>query len=200
VKSSAARGAPVAMSDHAEATLRYIRSSMDAASGVETPGSAGISVGLVGVLAAVAAAGPWRPQWLTVWLTAAPVACAVGAAVMARQQHLHGRTLFGPSGRRFMLCLAPALLVGAILTAVDLRDGNLQVLAGTWLLLYGCAVVTASAITIQLVAWLGALFMALGVVALLLPVSTHNLLLGLGFGGLHLLFGTYLVAWKSRGR
>ena len=188
------------MSDHAEATLRYIRSSMDAALGVETPGSAGILVGLVGVLAAVAAAGPWRLQWLTVWLIAAPVACAVGAVVMARQQRLHGRTLFGPSGRRFMLCLAPALLVGAILTAVDLRDGNLQVVAGTWLLLYGCAVVTASATTIQLVAWLGALFMVLGVAALLMPVSSHNLLLGLGFGGLHVLFGAYLVGWKSRGR
>jgi hypothetical protein len=188
------------MGDHAEATLRYIRSSMDAASGVETPGSAGILVGLVGVLAAIAAAGPWRPQWLAVWLIAAPVGCAVGATVMARQQRLHGRTLFGPSGRKFMLCLAPALLVGTILTAVDLRDGNLHVVAGTWLLLYGCAVVTASATTIQLVALLGALFTALGVAALLLPVSTHNLLLGLGFGGLHLLFGVYLVGWKSRGR
>ena len=128
------------MGDHAEATLRYIRSSMDAASGVVTPGSAGILVGLVGVIAAVLAAGPWCSQWMMVWIVAAPVACVVGGAVMARQQRLHGRTLFGPSGRRFILCLAPALVVGAILTAAEFRDGDMRIVAATWLLLYGCAV------------------------------------------------------------
>ena len=200
MKSSAADGSPVRMDDHAEATLRYIRSSMDAASGVVTPGSTGILVGLVGIIAALMAAGPWRAQWLVVWIAAAPVACLVGAVVMARQQRLHGRTLFGHSGRRLTLCLAPALLVGAVLTAADLRDGNLQVVAGTWLLLYGCAVVTASAATIQLVAWMGALFMVLGIAALLMPLGTHNVLLGLGFGGLHMLFGAYIATRKSRER
>ena len=188
------------MGDHAEATLRYIRSSMDAASGIVTPGSAGIIVGFVGVIAAVLAAWPWRAQWLIVWVVAAPIACVVGGAVMARQQLLHGRTLFGPSGRRFMRCLAPALVVGAILTAAEFRNGDLRIVAGTWLLLYGAAVLAASATTIQLVAWLGVLFCILGIAALLMPMDTHNVLLGAGFGGLHLLFGAYLVFWTSRER
>lgn len=70
-------------------------------------------------------------------------------------------------------------------------------IAGTWLLLYGCALMAASATTIGLVAWLGGLFVFLGIAALLLPVSAHNLILGVGFGGLHLLFGTYLIGRAS---
>jgi len=197
---SGARTNVVEMDTHAQATLRYIRSSMDAAALVATPGSAGIAIGSVGVIAALLAAGPGRAHSLTVWISAAPLASLLGATIMGRQQRHLGRTLFGPSVRRFVLCLAPALLVGAVLTAADLYDGDLHVIAGTWLLLYGCAVMAASATTIGLVAWLGGLFVLLGIAALLLPMSTHNLILGVGFGGLHLLFGTYLIGRASSER
>ena len=199
-RSRASRTNVVEIDTHAQATLRYIRSSMDAAALVATPGSAGIAIGLVGVIAALLAAGPGHAHWLTVWISAAPLASLMGAAIMARQQRLQGRTLFGPSVRRFVLCLAPALLVGAALTTVDLYDGNLRVIPGTWLLLYGCAVMAASAMTIGLVAWLGGLFVLLGIAALLLPASAHNLILGVGFGGLHLLFGAYLIGRSSHER
>jgi hypothetical protein len=200
MKSHATGSEPVVLGEHAEATLRYIRSSMDAASVVVTPGSAGIVVGIVGVIAALLAAGPLQAHWPWVWIAAAPLACLSGAMVMARQQRLHGRTLFGPSGRRLALCLAPALLAGALLTGAELYDGNVRAVAGTWLLLYGCAVVTASAATIRLAIWLGALFMVLGAAALVLPLGAHNLLLGAGFGGLHLVFGAYLVGRRSHER
>lgn len=196
-KSRASRTNVVEMDTHAQATLHYIRSSMDAAALVATPGSAGIAIGLAGVTAALLAAGPGRAHWVAIWITAAPIATLMGATVMARQQRLQRRTLFGASVRRFVLCLAPALLVGAILTAADLYDGNVRVMAGTWLLLYGCALMAASATTIRLIGWLGGLFVLLGGVALLLPVSTHNLILGIGFGGLHLLFGAYVVGRES---
>jgi len=188
------------MDDHARATLRYIRSSMDAAALVVTPGSAGIAIGVIGVIAAVLAAGPWRAHWLGIWIAAAPIATLTGAMVMARQQRIQGRTLWGPSVRRFILCLAPALVAGSVLTAVNFYDGELRSVAGTWLLLYGCALTAASATTIALVGWLGSLFMLLGIAALSLPMSTHNLILGGGFGGLHLLFGAYLIGRGSHER
>jgi len=188
----------VAMDAHAQATLRHIRSSMDAATLVVTPGSAGIAIGLVGVVTALLAAGPWRAHWLLIWIAAAPLAGSIGGTIMARQQRIQGRTLFGPSGRRFVLCLAPALLAGAVLTAVSVQDSNLRVVPGTWLLLYGSAVMAASATTIPLVSWLGGLFLLFGIAALLSPASAHNLILGASFGGLHLLFGAYLVGRGSR--
>jgi hypothetical protein len=190
----------VAMDAHAQATLRYIRSSMDAAALVATPGSAGIVIGLVGVLAALLAAGPWRAHWLTVWIASAPLAGLLGATVMVRQQRLQGRTLFGASARRFALCLAPPLVAGAVLTVADLSDGSFRVVAGTWLLLYGCAAMAASVMTSRLVGWLGGLFLLFGIAALLLPMSAHNLILGVGFGGLHLVFGAYLVGRGSHDR
>jgi hypothetical protein len=199
-KTDASKSNVVAMDVHAQATLRYIRSSMDAAALVATPGSAGIVIGLVGTIAGLLASGPWRAHWLAIWIAAALVASLLGATVMGRQQRLQSRSLFGASVRRFLLCLAPALLAGAVLTASDLYDGNLRPVAGTWLLLYGCAVMAASATTIGLVGWLGGLFVLLGIGALILPMSTHNLILGVGFGGLHLLFGAYLVGRGSHER
>jgi hypothetical protein len=62
-----------------------------------------------------------------------------------------------------------------------------------WLLLYGCAVLSASTVTIAEVArllWvMGALFVALGSAAFALPATLHTSLLGVGFGALHIVFG-----------
>jgi hypothetical protein len=46
---------------------------------------------------------------------------------------------------------------------------------------------------------MGARFVALGVIALVAPAPLHIPLLGLGFGGLHILFGI-LIGRGARGR
>jgi hypothetical protein len=43
--------------------------------------------------------------------------------------------------------------------------------------------------TTRTIAVMGGLFVALGLLALLLPENLQTLMLGMGFGGLHLLFG-----------
>ena len=59
----------VALDSHAAATLRYIRASMEAAGTVAVSGSAGVTMGAVGLLAAALASSPaLRPHWLIVWL------------------------------------------------------------------------------------------------------------------------------------
>ena len=189
------------MDEHARATLRYIRASMDAASSLAVPGSAGIAVGIVGVVAALLAALPeLQTHWLLVWLASAPVACMLGVAVVARQWWRQGRSVLGASGQRLALCLLPCVAAGAALTAVDLSEGHLHAIAGTWLMLFGCALIATSVLTVRVLAWLGALFMAFGALALWLPTSVHNLLLGAGFGGLHLLFGAFLVGRATHER
>jgi hypothetical protein len=67
--------------------------------------------------------------------------------------------------------------------------GNLHAIPGTWLLLYGCALVAASAATTRIIAALGALFILFGLAALLLSDHFQILVLGAGFGGLHIVFG-----------
>lgn len=181
------------MDSHAIATLRYIRASMEAAATVAVPGSAGLAVGSIGVLAALIALTPtFHPFWLLVWLTAAPVAAAAGGLLMARQSSLQGLTWFGTPFRKVALCLLPGLFAGGVLTAVQWRSGQQHAIPGTWLLLYGCALVSTSATTSRVVGILGTLFAGLALVAYWVPGTMQIAILGLGFGGLHLGFGIYM--------
>jgi hypothetical protein len=70
--------------------------------------------------------------------------------------------------------------------------GLAALIPGMWLLLYGCAVLSASTVTsaaiTRLVCSMGGLFVVLGLITFALPTA-HSFMLGLGFGGLHLLFG-----------
>jgi hypothetical protein len=190
---------PVMIDSHAAATLRYIRASMEAAGTFAVPGSAGITVGCIGLLTAAAAAAPaLRHEWLAVWLAAAVPAATAGGILLVRRATLNGCAPFGAPLRRFLLCLLPGLLVGGVMTALHWQAGNLHAIPGTWLLCYGCALISTSAWTGRPIAFLGGAFAALGLVALLLPDSLHNLALGAGFGGLHLVFGV-LTARSGNG-
>ncbi len=171
---------PVRIDTQVAATLRYIRGTMEAASSLAVPGSAGSAMGIVGLLAAAVAAG-------------------LGIALMARPSSLRGLTLSGTPLRKFALCLVPSMFAGLVMTAVHWSAGNLHAIPGTWLLLYGCALIAASVPTTGAIAVMGGLFIALGLLALLLPDALQTLMLGSGFGGLHLLFG-YLIGRSGHGR
>ena len=190
----------VRIDSHAVATLRYIRASMDAAASVAVPGSAGIAMGSIGVLATVASSTPGlREYWLGVWLMAAALGGGVGFALMTRPASLRGLSLYGTPLRKFALGLFPALLGGAVMTAVHWTNGNMHAIPGTWLLFYGCALISASVSATRMIAVMGASFVLLGLVALLAPERAQMLLLGAGFGGLHVIFGV-LIGRKGHER
>ena len=97
--------------------------------------------------------------------------------------------LLSAPGRKFIAAFVPSMAAGALLTLVLFRAGNLSVLPGVWLLLYGAGVVSSGAASVRIVPMMGACFMAVGALALLAPASWGNPLLAVGFGGLHVLFG-----------
>jgi hypothetical protein len=187
---------PVPIERHALGTLRYIRASMEAAGALAVPGMAGVVMGLIGILAAALASTPaLRAFWLEVWLGAAVAAFVLGGGLMARQAARRGHTYQFAPIRKFVLCLSPALIAGAVLTLVLLRAEMDRLVPGTWLLLYGCAVTAASTVTgrlNRLIACMGTLFMLLGIATFVLPPQLHSLLLGLGFGVLHLVSGVLI--------
>jgi hypothetical protein len=188
----------VRIDSHAVATLRYIRASMDAASFVAVPGSAGIAMGSVGLLAMVLSSAPGlREYWLAIWLASAALGGGIGFALMTRPASLRGLLLSGTPLRRFALGLFPALFGGAVMTTLHWSSGNLHAIPGTWLLLYGCALISASVAATRTLAIMGGAFIGLGLVALLLPDSLQILTLGVGFGGLHVLFG-FLIGRTTR--
>jgi hypothetical protein len=195
--------APVAFESSALGTLAYIRASIESSSSMHVPGMAGIVMGVIGLLAAIVVSLPrWAAHWLGIWLAAAAVAFLLGGALVARQivQRGHARYL-GPA-RKFLLCLCPALFAGAVLTLVFVTAGMTNVIPGMWLLLYGCAVLSASTVTIagiaRLICIMGALFVALGISTFALPTMAHTAMLGLGFGVLHVVFG-FLIGRLGHG-
>jgi hypothetical protein len=193
----------VALHSHALSTLNYIRTSIDAAGTFAVPGSAGIAMGTAGVAATFLSTIHWlSAYWILIWIVAAVGAAAVGSMRIARQSARGELTLYRGPTRKFIFCLCPALLAGAVLTAVLAQVGEARLIPGTWLLLYGCAVLSttlmSAASTARLLGTMGGLFILLGVLAFELPERWHNLILGVGFGALHLIFGV-LIGRTSRG-
>ena len=190
----------VQIDTHAIATLRYIRQSMDAAAGVAIPGSAGFAIGSIGFVAAALSLTPQlAPHWFLIWLAAAPLAAISGALLLTRPTSFASFTAVGTPGRKLALCLLPCLFAGAAMTVVLVAVERMNVVPGTWLLLYGCALISASVCTTALVAWMGVSFTMFGIAALLSSPPLQVVLLGAGFGGLHILFGI-LIARSPHGR
>ena len=184
---------------HALTTLRYIRASMDAARGVAIPGSSGTAMGAVGVTAAALSLVPsLQPHWLVIWLLAAFLAAAAGGLLLARPASVASFVAHGTAGRKLALGLLPSLFAGAVLTLVLSRHDHAAAIPGTWLLLYGSALISASVSTTRIVAWMGLCFAALAFVAFATPFTIRMIVLGLGFGGLHVLFG-FLIARDAHG-
>jgi hypothetical protein len=180
----------VQLDSHAAATLRYIRASMEGAASFVVPGSAGIVLGLFGLLAAaLSSTARLHAYWLEIWLLASFAGAAVGSVLLVRKSSLRGLRLINTPIRKFALCLIPALAAGVILTAVHWSRQELHAIPGTWLLLYGCSLISASSVTTRTIGVLGALFVAFGLVAFALPDHQQVLVLGAGFGGLHIIFG-----------
>jgi len=191
---------PPALHVHAMDDLRFIRQTMEAAgSFTAVPGWGTVAMGASALIAAlVAALQPTPGAWLATWMIEAAAALVIAAATMSRKARGIGLSLFSGPGRRFVLCCAPPLFAGAILTIVLAAGGRTAVLPGAWLLLYGTGVVTGGAFSVRIVPVMGLCFMLAGSVALFLPAAWGNLAMAAGFGLIHVVFGV-LIARRHGG-
>lgn len=187
---------PIAPSDRAIEDLRFIRRTMERGTTfTAVPGWGGIAIGLSALAAAVLASGqPTAEGWLLVWTLEALLAVAVGAAAIHRKARRAGLPVLSGAGRKFLLSFLPPALAGAVLTAAIWQVGADSLLPGAWLLLYGAAVVTAGTFSVKIVPVMGVCFMVLGVFALLAMPAAGDVSMAVGFGGLHILFGTVIAA------
>ena len=196
------RSQPVELHEHAMDNLRYIRRTMErAGSFTAVPGIGGMLVGSTALAAAWIAdhqAPDASARWLAVWLGEGLLALLIGiAAAAVKSRRVKMPMLSGP-GYKFVAGLAPAMLAGALLTAVLFRQGLSGLLPGVWLLLYGAAVVSGGGASVRVVPLMGACFMFAGAIALLWPSAPGDIVLAAAFGGLHIVFGT-IIAVKYGG-
>lgn len=180
--------------DRAMDNLRFIRETMESASSFTAVSGWGlILVGATALAAGWVASLQTTPEaWLLTWGIEGALAVMIGGTATVLKARSAGESLFRGPGRKFVLGFAPAMAVGAVLTAFLFGAGMVDALAGVWLLLYGIAVVAAGTFSVRIVPVLGTCFLALGTATLFLPAVWHDPLLAAGFGGLHVVFGVVI--------
>jgi hypothetical protein len=190
---------PIPIDSRAADNLRFIRDTMErAASFTAVPGWGGVAMGLTALATGVIALRMPSNQQFWAWLIEALLALTIGCVAVRLKSERLALSLTSRPAQRALLSFVPPLLAGAVLTVVLYRVDMLTVLPGLWLLLYGAAVVTGGAFSVRIVPVMGICFMLLGGFALLLPVVSGNIFLLLGFGVMHMIFGT-LIARRHGG-
>jgi hypothetical protein len=198
---------PPALHDRAIQDLSFIRRTMEgAASFTDVPGWGLVVIGLSAIAAAaLAAAQSSAGRWLSVWLVEACVGAGLGGLAtwrkMRRRPRPTGAPVFSAPARKFLFGFWPAMLAGAVLTfaVIDLRavwqpaSTVPHVLPGLWLVLYGVAITTAGAFSVRAVPLMGLGLMTFGIVALLVPGVSGDLLLACGFGLWQIAFGAWIA-------
>lgn len=190
----------VSINQHAIENLRYIRETMErAGSFTAVPGWGAILMGVSALLtAALAVQLPSRDLWFATWLGEALLALAIGGwAMVQKSKAFKAPLLYGP-GRKFALSLCPAMMAGAIFSLVLYTHKLFALMPGTWLMLYGVAVVAGGAFSVKIVPLMGVSFMLVGVAALFSPFEWANWFMAAGFGGLQIIFGI-IIARKYGG-
>ncbi|MCO6488748.1 MAG: hypothetical protein J5I98_10040 [Phaeodactylibacter sp.] len=198
-------------------TLNEIRSLMERSSRfISLSGLSGVIAGILALLGAAAAylflgAAPfsgrqpyylaaiqaerWGMDYATFLLLdgALVLVLAVGSGIFftTRKARRKGQAIWGPLTRRLLFNLALPLLAGGIFCLALFYHGQLGLIAPATLVFYGLALVNASKYTLDDVRHLGMAEIALGLAALFL-LGNGLEFWAIGFGVLHILYGTLL--------
>jgi hypothetical protein len=170
-------------------------------------GSLGVGAAAAGWFARIESKQGFAVFWLTVSLAAIS-----GAYIVARRQALREREVFwSPPTRRVTQALLPALMTGALSSALLMLTDRAAPRAAWWLLplwmtFYGCAIHAAGFFMPRGIKLFGWIFIAAGcaIAALLAlieevpPLRFAHLIMGMLFGGLHLAYGIYLYFTEPR--
>lgn len=193
------RTEPIPLHAHAIDNLRYIRETMErAGSFTAVPGWGGVAMGISALIASfVAARQPSAGAWILTWMVEGAVATAIGILAMWRKSVRAGMAMWSAPARKFLFSFVPPLAAGAALTLVLWRAGAPTAIPGMWLMLYGTGVITGGVFSVRVIPVMGTCFLGLGALAMFLPPSGslpwNDFWLGLGFGGLHIVFGAIIA-------
>lgn len=185
---------PVSVGDRAAENLRFIRETMELSRNfTAVPGYGGVLMGLTAVGAAVVAYSQTTVRaWLVVWLVEAVLAFLIGLLAMWQKTRSSRGSLMSAPAKKLWLSSLPPMLCGVFITIGLWRHGHFEAMVPVWMLCYGAAVVCGGAFSIRYVPLMGWIFIALGAVAAVLPPDYGNLMMGLGFGALHIVFGAII--------
>jgi len=174
--------------------LRYIRQTMErSAAFTAVPGWGMVAVGVTAFPTAwLASRHAFDLRWLEIWLAEAVLAATVAIVSIHYKAGRHALPWTSGPGRKVALNFLPAVAAAALMTVSIFKSGLGNELAGVWLMLYGVGIVNGGAFSVRPVPVMGAGFMVWGAVALAIP-GISNWALAAGFGGLHIVFGSWIA-------
>lgn len=187
--------APRALHSHAIDNIRFIRHTMENAGAfTAVPGVAQVVIGATALASAyVASRRTTEAGWIGTWLVEAVIAASISVWGIMRKARAKGFPLNSGPTRKFAVGFLAPLFAGALLTFTLFWGGMTDRLPGTWLLLFGTAVVTGGAMSIRIVPVMGLCFMVLGTLALVCPAGWGNGFMAAGFGGVLIVFGVVIA-------
>ena len=188
---------PQAIHEHALDNLRYIRETMERAGSFTTiPGWGGVAIGATAVIASLFAArfaAADGATWARIWLAESVVAALIALVTMWRKGRRASVDFASKPARRFFVSYFAPITSAALLTLLLIRANLFAALPALWLLMYGASFVSSGAFSIRVIPIMGICFMILGAAAAFVALPIGNVLMGAGFGALHIIFG-FIIA------
>ncbi|MCB0546357.1 MAG: hypothetical protein KDD19_02160 [Phaeodactylibacter sp.] len=198
-------------------TLNEIRSLMERSSRfISLSGLSGVAAGIWALLGAAAAylylgATPfsgrrmyylegvqmenWGMSYITFFIIdgALVLALAVGSGVLftTRKARRKGQPIWGPLTQRLLINLSLPLLAGGLFCLALFYHGLMGLIAPSTLVFYGLALINASKYTLNDIRYLGIIEAALGLIALFF-LGYGLEFWAIGFGLMHILYGTFM--------
>ena len=189
------RGETVHLGDRAIDNLKFIRETMERSTHfTAVPGYGGILMGVTAVVAAfIANSQIYLRDSLMTWLVEAMLAFAIGGLAMWQKSKIGGQSLLSTPSRKFAMSFAPPLIAGIAIVLGVWKYGDYYAMPAICMLCYGAAVICGGAFSARVVPVMGWCFIALGITAFALPSNYGNLMMGLSFGLLHIIFGAIIA-------
>lgn len=186
---------PVNISDRAIDNLQFIRETMERSTHfTAVPGYGGMLMGVTAVAAAfIANSQISLRDSLLVWLIEAALAFAIGLLAMWQKSKIGGQSLLSVPAKKFASGFAPPLIAGIATVLGVWRYEAYYAMPAICMVSYGAAVVCGGAFSVRVVPIMGWCFMVLGAAAFLIPSNYGNLMMGLSFGALHIIFGAIIA-------
>jgi len=186
---------PVNLGDRAIDNLKFIRETMErSTSFTAVPGYGGILMGVTAVAAAyIASTQEYIGESLITWFVEACLAFAIGLLAMWQKARIAGQSLVSAPAKKMAFSFVPPLLAGVIAVLGLWKYGHYYQMAPICMVTYGAAVVCGGEFSVRIVPVMGWCFMLMGAITFALPISYGSLMMGLSFGGLHIIFGAIIA-------
>ncbi|GAK55231.1 Brp/Blh family beta-carotene 15,15'-monooxygenase [Candidatus Vecturithrix granuli] len=190
-----------------EKDLKFIRQTMESSSRyTNVPASGYLAagfLGLIGVWGTYLLLGDHKilnitlitpkdiQRLMLLWLLVFVSALSVVMFCAWHKARKHGHSAWNSLAARMFLSQTPVIFVAGVLSVALTREGYLDLIPGVWLGIYGTILYSFSYFTGVEHKIEGAAFIALGTLVLFVQGKIGLFLMGLGFGGIHLVAGCW---------